>query len=573
MSDFTAHGPLSATKTTKVTKITNNYLIFVFFVFFVIFVTERAPSAVSPQEPQTQAQQRPVFRAGTHFVRVDAYPLQDGKIVEGLKPEDFEILEDGKRQAIESFDFVRFDTFTPDAERRDPQSQREGFDKAADPRYRVFVIYVDIAATKSPGAVVPNEDIMHIRRPLVNFLDRIMTGRDLYGFLTSRNSVKDLVLAQKTAVTSEQIFDLWRTKVIDRDEPDEVLDGCRLPPALIEEVKALRRIDQSYGTLEDLVVQLGSIRQERKSVILVSNVLTREKVSLKLLETIGGKMPKAGITTGGKIGIGNSDVYGAANDVGCLAEVQRLAGMDFDVRYRDLLRNARRENVSFYPVTPAGLQAPVTAADQDYVKRTTDDLISLAHETDGVAIVNTNDLNAGMRRIADDLAAYYVLGYYTTNTTFDGGVRRIDVKAKGKAIRARRQYRAPTQAEITAMANPPPAAPVADAGPPAVIGPPVAYRVSRAQPAEQMKLPEFVRADRIRVAWPVLAALDRREARLLDSAGKPLPIDLAVAEDQEGKRVTVELPLAPFGRGVYSIELTAASGAKTERRRLTFTMK
>ena len=55
-----------------------------------------------PPLPETAAQQRPVFRGGTHFVRVDAYPTQDGRIVEGLEAEDFEILEDGKPQKIES---------------------------------------------------------------------------------------------------------------------------------------------------------------------------------------------------------------------------------------------------------------------------------------------------------------------------------------------------------------------------------------------------------------------------------------------------------------------------------------
>ena len=54
--------------------------------------------------------------------------------------------------------------------------------------------------------------------------------------------------------------------------------------------------------------------------------------------------------------------------------------------------------------------------------------MSLANETDGIAIVNTNDLSGGMKQIADDLAAYYVLGYYTTNTKFDGGVRNIKVR-------------------------------------------------------------------------------------------------------------------------------------------------
>src|SRR3954471_16912127 len=93
-----------------------------------------------PAHTPPQAQQRPVFRGGTHFVRVDAYPTQDGKIVEGLKPEDFEIREARKPQRIDSFAFVNFDTFTAEAERRDPQSQRESFARAADPRYRLFVI-------------------------------------------------------------------------------------------------------------------------------------------------------------------------------------------------------------------------------------------------------------------------------------------------------------------------------------------------------------------------------------------------------------------------------------------------
>src|SRR4051812_46780717 len=179
-----------------------------------VLVTAQQPA----QPPPTQAQQRPVFRGGTHFVRVDAYPSENGHIVEGLKPEDFEIVEDGKPQHIDSFDFVKFEGFTPDAARRDPVSQREGFDKAADPRYRLFVIYVDMTFTRSAGSVTANQDLPHIRQPLVNFLDRVIGPQDLYGFLTSRNSVKDLVLGQKTGITSEQVLDLWRAQVIDRDE-------------------------------------------------------------------------------------------------------------------------------------------------------------------------------------------------------------------------------------------------------------------------------------------------------------------------------------------------------------------
>jgi hypothetical protein len=53
-----------------------------------------------------------------------------------------------------------------------------------------------------------------------------------------------------------------------------------------------------------------------------------------------------------------------------------------------------------------------------------------------------------VRRISDDLSAYYLLGYYSNNTAADGKFRRIDVKVKtsGVKVSARRGYLGPTAA-------------------------------------------------------------------------------------------------------------------------------
>jgi hypothetical protein len=352
---------------------------------------------------------------------------------------------------------------------------------------------------------------------------------------------------------------------------------------VIEQLKFLYRADASYTNLQTLAVQLGSLRQERKNLVLVTNLLPRWRPNRSLYESLvssqGGGIPQAGIERGRV----TTDTQQPAtngrggNMNGCMAEAGRLSLMDFEPRYRELVDEAKRQNVSVYVITPGGLQAPPGLAQQASMKEAYNDLKSLAEETDGIAVTDTNDLNAGFKRIADDLAAYYVLGYYTTNTKFDGGVRKLTVKLKGKPIRARRQYRAPTEEEIAQLAQrssaPQPSAGAEAAGPPAVIGEPAAYRVSRTQPPERVKLLEFVRSDRLRIEWPILAALDRREARMLDTAGKPMPFDLPVSEAADGKSVVVELPLAAFGRGGYSIELTAASGGRTERRRVTFIMK
>ena len=646
-----------------------------------------AVTATRPQPPTlppTAAEQRPVFRGGTHFVRVDAYPTQDGKIVEDLTANDFEIFEDGKPQQVESLDFIKFDSLTPEAARRDPSSQREGFDMAADPRNRVFVIFVDVAFSTEQGPVAEMNDVGRIQQPLVQFLNRMLGPQDLYGFLTSRNSVRDLVLGRKSTVIESQINDLFRASHVDFDAADQLI-GC--PNA--EALKRQHRADATYTTLEGLVRQLGSIRQERKNVVLVTNELPRWRPSPALSQASGGPRPRVG-TTRGRIGGSDPNTEGPANEALCASELQRLALIDFAGRYGELLREAQKENVTFYVITPGGLRAPTIGNERD-VKRTTDDLVLLAKETDGVAVVNTNDLGAGMQRIANDLAAYYVLGYYTTNTKWDGGVRTIKVrlKASGTAVRARRQYRAPTEAEIAALsvaatgsssvpgggasavptaretalvalerASRPFAVYAAMSGrwltavaelsaasiqagrwkqgadvevvaigadgstlatasgkmqagsyatvirveaavrparvtiqlhgegerdaedwvkldPPAstLVGDPLVYRAANRITTRPVAAFEFARNERIRVEWPVLATLDRREVRLLDRSGKPLPVEIPLAEDPRTHGAVVEMSLSGLGHGDFLIELTAGAGSVVERRLLALRVK
>jgi VWFA-related protein len=66
---------------------------------------------------------------------------------------------------------------------------------------------------------------------------------------------------------------------------------------------------------------------------------------------------------------------------------------------------------------------------------------TLAKETGGFTITNTNDLAAGMRRIAAETRSYYLVGYDPTKEP-DGRFRKIRVKVsrKGVRVRARRGY-------------------------------------------------------------------------------------------------------------------------------------
>jgi hypothetical protein len=65
-------------------------------------------------------------------------------------------------------------------------------------------------------------------------------------------------------------------------------------------------------------------------------------------------------------------------------------------------------------------------------------------------VVNAGDLDAGMRRITDDLSSYYLLSYYSSGK-LDGKFHsiRIRIKRPGVQVRARRGYLAASAAELT----------------------------------------------------------------------------------------------------------------------------
>jgi hypothetical protein len=98
-----------------------------------------------------------------------------------------------------------------------------------------------------------------------------------------------------------------------------------------------------------------------------------------------------------------------------------------------------------------------------------------------------------------------------------------------------------------------------------LLGDPIAYRKGTA-----VAVLDCTRTDSVRFEWPLLAALDRRDARLLDRRGRPLAIPVPLSETMGPAipALVAELVLASLARGEYLVEVTA-SGAGTTERKLT----
>ncbi|HEY8536797.1 MAG TPA: VWA domain-containing protein, partial [Vicinamibacterales bacterium] len=73
---------------------------------------------------------------------------------------------------------------------------------------------------------------------------------------------------------------------------------------------------------------------------------------------------------------------------------------------------------------------------------TQDAMAFLAEETGGLAVLNTNDLAGGLRRVSNDLRGYYILGYTPPSGTFaepgkTPGIRKISVRVKRPGLKVR----------------------------------------------------------------------------------------------------------------------------------------
>jgi hypothetical protein len=149
------------------------------------------------------------------------------------------------------------------------------------------------------------------------------------------------------------------------------------------------------------------------------------------------------VTKDGRLVRGNPQSMNP-DEAGCRADVANLASIDFPDRFRSLVATAEQANVSFYPIDVGGLRVGGFG--------TINVLRTLAEATDGYAVVNSNDIGDGFRRIAEQFSSYYLLGYYSTYTVNDGKFRKIEVKVTrpGVSVTARRGYLVPSAAAVAA---------------------------------------------------------------------------------------------------------------------------
>jgi hypothetical protein len=136
-----------------------------------------AVAALISGGPSAQDQPRPTFRTEANYVRVDVYATTRGETpVTDLRRDEFELIEDRVRQAIEQFTPIVIHGGTAST-RRDPRTPEEGRQAITEPFARVFVLFLDVMHVDGTGSQT-------IARPLIDALRRLIGPDDLVAIVT-----------------------------------------------------------------------------------------------------------------------------------------------------------------------------------------------------------------------------------------------------------------------------------------------------------------------------------------------------------------------------------------------------
>ncbi|HZI80541.1 MAG TPA: VWA domain-containing protein [Vicinamibacterales bacterium] len=377
-------------------------------------------------------------------LRVDLFAVRDGAVVDDLRQDELQLLEDGVPQTIDSFERV---VVAPGS-----------------PRSRVFVVFVDTYHTTI-------EDEPSARVPLVRLLDRLLDRDDLVALASPELAAADLAFRRKGDVISDLMQADWawarrgRRRAPGSKEAlyDQCFDSTRAADrARGAEMKARWREETTLAALDDLVGHLAAVREERKAVLTISDGWQLFTASRTLGAPDDDKSSRSNrLRRSGDRGSVQGSPATPVMRVECEADRRRLALVDNSQHLRDLTEGANRANVSFYTlfapeatVPPQGMSRAVPEI--DHAAARADSLRLLADGTDGLAVLKRTAVDEALPRIVADESSYYLVTYRSLNTKLDGRFRTLSARTTrpGVKIRTRRGYRGLTTDELLSARRP-----------------------------------------------------------------------------------------------------------------------
>ena len=369
------------------------------------------------------AAQAPVtFKANANLVIIDVSAKDKGGMpVEGLKADDFIVLEDGKPQKISVFEYQRISA------KPEPLKEVTLDDQFALPEAPKTTI-----TSATPGKIQ-----YHDKRLMVFFFD--FSSMQISDQLRAQDGALEYL---KNHITKDdEVAVLFYASVIqvlsdftsDRDILTRVIKG--LPIGEASELAALADTGDDNG--ED--TQAAFVADETEfNIFSTDKKLAAIEDAAKMLASFPEK--KALVYFSGGV---------------------TRSGLDNEAQLQATINAAAKANLSIYSIDARGLTADppgggaskagsrgsgifngsVQNSQRSAQLASQDTLYTLAAETGGKSFFDSNDIAMGIQRTQEAMGSYYLLGYYSSNNARDGKFRKISVKLNNSKLAAKLEHR------------------------------------------------------------------------------------------------------------------------------------
>ncbi len=345
----------------------------------------------------------------TRQLKIETVLVKDknGNPVENLTLKDFSVTEDGVAQEIKFFEYQRLEEIAKDAEPLPPIGAPKYFQKLPHTQiagevpgqtsykdHRLLVLYFDMTS-------MPPQDQLRALDAAQKFIRKQMTPVDLVAIIQFAGSGVQVT----TDFTSdrEKLLGILQTMIVGEGEGfDETTSD-----ASTSDTGAAFGQDDSEFNIFNTDRQLAALQTAAKML----GHLNEKKALLYFASGL------------------------------------QLNGIDNQAQLHATINAAIRAGVSFWPIDARGLVASGPLGDATKgppggigmytgasamasagnFAKSQDNLWTIAADTGGKALLDNNDLAAGIVRAQKSVSSYYILGYYPTNEALNGKFRRIKI--------------------------------------------------------------------------------------------------------------------------------------------------
>jgi len=392
-----------------------------------------------PLTSSPQTQEKPLeYEVEVVLIEIPVYVVdKKGNSVLDLKPEDFQIFEDGKEQKLSHFILIQNDSpEIASLARQYPSARRQ------------FFLLFDLSFSSPKG-------ILKAREAGLKFLKNNILPHDLVAVATSSVLHGFQILTNFTNDKAQLISAVESLGLVPQSQIARGPIGFTFGPVVPSQIQPLEtdQAKEKAGILEDeLLSQAKQIQQAQlqdykgyvqdyvgafKTLGQALNIIKGRKHLILFSEGFDIK-----VLTGKTLKELSDEAEAIASDRVAIsrADKDRFGDPTLKFGLTQALQNISASDCLIHTMDVGGLRAPGEIADNKdkdlyfSQRRGQDTLHLLAADTGGQSYRNLNDLDKPLAELLNLTNSYYLLGYYPENKEAEGKFRKIKIKVSRSGL-------------------------------------------------------------------------------------------------------------------------------------------